>query len=189
MTKTEFRTKYKNIRKNISIEQSKNKSDIISNKLIESGILDDAKSVFIYLSYGREVNTINIVNYLFENNKTVLIPKCNIQSETMIPVEYKKNDMLNINSYGIKENDSKNEYTENIDIIIVPGIAFDASGNRIGHGKGYYDKFVVNTNAIKIGLCYSDCFLHEEIPHDVHDIPMDMIVTDREVFKINCNSD
>jgi len=184
MTKTELRIKYKNIRNNIVLEDCNAKSQKIFNNIISSKLLESAKSIFIYLSYGREVNTKILVEYLFSNNKTVLIPKCDIKTETMIPVVYFENEKLTDNFYGIKETDSQMEYTDNIDVIIVPGIAFDKYGNRIGHGKGYYDKFLQNKNILKIGLCYDDCFIQNEIPHTEEDIAVDYVITDREVVKI-----
>ena len=125
-----------------------------------------------------------LIDYLFKLNKTVLIPKCNINTETMIPVKYSKNEKLTDNFYGIKETDCTKEFTESIDITIVPGIAFDMYGNRIGHGKGYYDKYFENNNSLKIGLCYSDCFTFDKIPNNAQDVAMDYVITDREVYKI-----
>ena len=183
MTKTELRIKYKNIRNNISAESCSFKSFKLFNKLIDSKLVDNAKSVFVYLSYGREVNTEKLVEYLFNNNKIVLIPKCDIKTETMIPVVYFPNEKLTDNLYGIKENDSQTEYRDKIDVIIVPGIAFDKYGNRIGHGKGYYDKFLQNNKILKIGLCYDECFSQTVIPHTDDDIAVDYIITDREVVK------
>lgn len=184
MTKTELRIKYKNIRNNITPDECNFKSTKIFENIINSKLIEHSNSVFIYLSYGREVNTEKITKYLFDQNKTVLIPKCNIKNETMIPVVYFKDEKLTDNFYGIKETDSQKEYTDNIDVIIMPGIAFDKYGNRIGHGKGYYDKFLQNKNILKIGLCYSECYSKNEIPSTDEDIAVDYVITDREVVKI-----
>ena len=102
----------------------------------------------------------------------------------MIPVVYFKDEKLTDNFYGIKETDSQKEYTDSIDVIIMPGIAFDKYGNRIGHGKGYYDKFLQNKNILKIGLCYSECYSKNKIPITDEDIAVDYVITDREVVKI-----
>ena len=183
MNKTELRIKYKKIRNNITNENYELKSKKIFENIINSKLMDNSKSIFVYLSYGREVNTESLVKYLFSQGKTVLIPKCDIKSETMIPVVYFENEKLTENFYGIKEIDSQKEYTDNIDVIIVPGIAFDKYGNRIGHGKGYYDKFLQNKNILKIGLCYDDCYSQSEISHTDEDIAVDYVITDREVVK------
>jgi len=185
MTKSEFRTKHKNIRNNINGDVAKYKSNLIYNYLINMDIIKKAQTIFVYLSYGREVDTSDFVNYLINNDKKVLIPKCDVNSETMIPVVYNYKSELTKNIYGINETKQKDEYKSDIDVIIVPGIAFDKFGNRVGHGKGYYDKFLKNNKICKIALCYSENFAEEEIPHDDNDIPMDYIITDREVVIIN----
>lgn len=184
MTKSKFRTKHKNIRNNLSADLASEKSELIQNKLISMDIVRNAKSVFLYLEYGREVSTGILVEYLLNENKIVLIPKCDIQSETMIAVRFTEQTELTDNIYGIKESTSLQEYTGDIDLVIVPGIAFDKYGNRIGHGKGYYDKFLQNRNLQTIGLCYSENLSDEELPHSDEDIVMDYIVTDREVLRI-----
>ena len=68
-----------------------------------------------------------------------------------------------------------------IDIVIVPGVAFDKKYNRMGYGKGYYDRFLKDMTALKIGVCHS-FQLVDEIPSEPHDIKMDMIVTEREIW-------
>ncbi len=125
------------------------KSLIIKDYLLEH--LKKSNVIFIYYSYGREVSTVEIINELVKMNKTILIPKCNIRNETMIPVLYEDGSNLSDNAYGIKETENSDEYKGIIDLVIVPGIAFDIFGNRLGHGKGYYDKFLENNKICKIG--------------------------------------
>lgn len=184
MTKSELRTKYKITRNNINEIDATNKSNSILDNLIKTNLLVECNSIFTYLSYGREVSTDKFINYLFSNNKTVLIPKCDVFTETMIPVVYNISDKTSKNVYGIKENNSLIEYNKKIDIVIVPGICFDRFGNRIGHGKGYYDKFFNNNTILKVGLCYDECLYDKKIPCSTNDIAMDYVITDREVIKI-----
>jgi 5-formyltetrahydrofolate cyclo-ligase len=85
-------------------------------------------------------------------------------------------------AYGILEPVSiKKAEVSDIDLIIVPGIAFDINGGRCGFGKGYYDRLLCESKAKKIGLCY-DFQLVREIETDEHDIPMDMIITERRII-------
>ena len=66
-----------------------------------------------------------------------------------------------------------------IDLILVPGVAFDASGNRLGRGKGYYDKILRQTDAYKLGVCFAFQLL-EQIPTEPHDVKMDRVVASKE---------
>ena len=182
-SKTEYRNFYKNVRNSLSKDDSDNKSKMIFNKITTLNELLNAQAVFVYLSYGREVSTDNLIKFLFAKNKNILVPKCNIKNETMIPVKILNFNELVLGSYGIREPITNLEYKNKIDVAIVPGIAFDKFGNRIGHGKGYYDKFLQDEKILKIGLCYSDCISETELPHYSNDLPMDYIVTDREVLK------
>lgn len=184
MNKSDLRAKFKNIRNNINDADVLDKSEKIYNNLINTNLLQNAKCVFIYLAYGREVKTDLLLNYLSANKVITVIPKCDTKTETMIPVVYTENKNLKKNIYGINEIDSTDEYTNNIDAVIVPGICFDKYGNRIGYGKGYYDKYLDNKNILKIGLCYDECLFDNKIPSMPNDITMDYVITDREVFKI-----
>lgn len=184
MTKSEYRKFYKNVRKNIDDVSFIEKSNKIFEYLIDMDVVNNAKTIFVYLSYNREVSTEKIIDFLLEKGKTVLIPKCDIQTETMIAVQYTDKLSLIDGSYGIKEPICSNEFSGDIDLVIVPGIAFDQFGNRIGYGKGYYDKFLKNKNICKIALSHKECICDFELPHDNEDITMDYIVSDRGVLKI-----
>ena len=182
--KTQYRKFYKNIRNSIQHDVVLNKSRLICNELKMIEEVKHSNAIFVYLSYGKEVKTDEIIQYLLSKGKKVLVPKCNIDTETMIPVEITDFSQLEIGSYKIREPIVSNEYFGRIDLAIIPGISFDRFGNRLGHGKGYYDKFLEDTNICKIGLCYSDCLSDKKIPCQDTDIPMDYVITDREVLKL-----
>ena len=71
------------------------------------------------------------------------------------------------------------EYTGNIDLIIVPGVIFDREKNRLGYGKGYYDRYLSNKDIYKIGICFSDQVI-DLLPSESHDIKMNIIITEKE---------
>ena len=183
MNKTELRKLHKNIRNLISDEEQIYKSSKIQSFFNNLQSVKDSKCIFVYLAYGKEVLTGDIISE-FIHNKDIVIPECDIQSETMICVKMSESSEYTKNHYGIKEILNPELYKGDIDIAVVPGIAFDIKGNRIGHGKGYYDKFLKDKDICKIGLCYSDNLINSEIECDSHDIKMDYIITDREVLKI-----
>ena len=66
-------------------------------------------------------------------------------------------------------------------VILVPGLAFDRNGGRMGFGKGYYDRLLESSNAVKIGLCY-DFQILEKIPTESHDVPMNFVITEKEIL-------
>ncbi|RLF39548.1 MAG: 5-formyltetrahydrofolate cyclo-ligase, partial [Thermoplasmata archaeon] len=97
------------------------------------------------------------------------------------PVEIENLDDLERGAFGILEPQNKKIYTGDIDIIIVPGIAFDFRGYRIGYGKGFYDRFLRGADALKIGIAY-DFQIVKQIPEDDGDVPVDIIVSEKRVL-------
>ena len=69
-----------------------------------------------------------------------------------------------------------------IDVMLIPGLAFDAEGNRIGRGGGFYDRFLANVQVVKVGLCYDDLIL-QKIPNEPHDVPMDIVVAQTATYQ------
>lgn len=96
-----------------------------------------------------------------------------------------QNDFL-VNRWGIHEPDPGKSAVipiESADVILVPGVAFDHQGNRLGYGRGYYDRALAKTKAVKVGVCFSVQVSHEDIVPDSHDIPMDFVVTEKFVLQ------
>ena len=136
-----------------------------------------AKTICLYNSLPDEVNTQNLIKELSNSDKKILLPSINA-SNVMELHEYSEGiDEIKIGAYGIKESQGKvlTDYSA-IDLIIVPGVAFDINNNRLGRGKGYYDQFLRMTQAKKMGICFPFQML-KEIPTENHDIKMDAIIT------------
>lgn len=132
--------------------------------------------VFCYVSFENEISTHNLINALLKE-KRVVVPYCADKNGTMICVEIKSLSDLKEGSFGILEPQSPIEFNkEEIDLCIIPGLAFDSSGGRIGFGKGYYDKFLNGLNAYKIGICHKELFFGC-VPKDEFDILMDEVIT------------
>lgn len=174
MEKEEQRKKFKKIRQNI--ENKDEKSLAISNKVFLLKRFKESKSIGIYSSLPEEVSTKYIINYCLKNNKKIAFPKV---EDDEIRFYYIENidGLNNIGSFGILEPEG-NKLAEDIELMIVPGICFDKQNNRIGFGKGYYDKyFQRNNNIFKIGICFKEQ-LTEALKTDDNDIKMDIIITD-----------
>ncbi len=149
-------------------------------ELINTKEYINAKNIFIYIGFGSEINTKEYIKEFFKEGKTVLVPRTEIKSRKMEAIKITSLDNLKESKYGILE-PSLNEKPFNedeIDLIIIPGVAFDLNGNRLGYGGGFYDRFLSRTKAYKIALCY-DFQLLNKIETEEHDIPTDLIITEK----------
>ena len=174
-------------RKTLSKSEIKEKSTIIRKKLNSMPEFKKSKNILTYVSFNNEVDTINIIkDLLIKNEKNVLVPY--VDKGKLIQIsKINSFDDLEPKIFGIlepKKNKIKKIEINKLDLVIVPGIAFDKNGHRIGYGYGYYDKFLgkLNKNAIKIGLCF-EFQIVDKIPQEKHDVPMDFIVTEKRVVK------
>ena len=185
MTKQELRNTYKKIREEVP---NKNiKSEKIASSLLSSNICQKANTVCIYVNMLNEVNTTNIIEYLLKNNKIVGVPV--IKNDI---VEFYKinslDELTNTANFGIKEplpSPALLINKKDIDLIIVPGVCFDLENNRLGFGKGYYDKYLIDlpTKAMKIGICFEKQIIKNALlPIEEHDIKMDYLFTENQVY-------
>lgn len=159
----------------------------IFNRLINLDLYKEAKNIFIYLSFGSEIDTNPIIDRALEDGKEVYIPKIYKSNKEMKAIRLNSFEDLEENSMGILEpkDDSNFIDKENIDLIIVPGAVFDLEGNRIGYGGGYYDRFLSNIKdkRNKVALAY-DLQIVENIEAEEHDIKVDYIITNSRINKI-----
>lgn len=180
MTKDEIRAAVKLGRRALSHNDMIAKSKAISAQLIP--FLDNASTVMCYLSAFNEPRTDDIIGRLFSEGKRIVVPVTDTGTCTIIPSYLTSPDKLRTGAYGIREPiECAPAQISDIDISIIPGVAFDRSGMRIGFGKGYYDRFLAEFEGLKIGLCY-DFQLYESVPHDEHDIAMDIIITEGMLY-------
>ncbi len=148
----------------------------IIRKLLDNPAVINARTVLMYSSLPDEVNTNDAIKKLKERGKTVLLPRV-IDNENMEVTVYENPDCLTIGHYGIKEPIGATFTMYNkIDVAIIPGMAFDKHCNRMGRGKGYYDRLLVKMpNTYKIGICF-DFQKLDEIHAQEHDIRMNEII-------------
>ena len=172
LTKEDLRKQMIIVRKNI---QNKNKlSTVIVNKIFDLDIYQKSKTIALYNSLKSEVDTSILISELV--NKVILLPK--VINNKIIFIKIDKNTKYKKSRIGVLE-PIGNEYLGNIDLIIVPGVAFDKKKNRLGFGMGYYDRYLNNKNIYKIGICFHEQLL-DDIPNEIHDIKMDLILTEKE---------
>lgn len=157
---------------------------IISEKIINSDYFKNAEQVLIFSSTDDEFDTRYIIERCRLLYKRVFYPLC-IDSDGKM--EFYKVDSvgdLQVGMYNILEPKStcKKYIPQDNDLIIVPCLSADRHKNRMGYGKGYYDRFLKDFNGMSVSPCY-DILLEDEIPTDKYDMKINIIVTDKEVIQ------
>lgn len=142
-------------------------------RLIANPTFQAAKTVMLYHSLPDEVNTHLLIEQV-RLEKTIILPT--VVGNDIIPVALTPETPFSCGSFNIQEPQS-NAYTGAIDLIVVPGVAFDAQGNRLGRGRGYYDRFLKNyPNVETIGLCFN-FQLVERVPVEEFDRVLSEVIT------------
>ncbi|MFW2489532.1 5-formyltetrahydrofolate cyclo-ligase [Clostridium chromiireducens] len=174
-------------RKDIDNVEKEKMDKKILNKFYESKFYKDSTNIFVYISYDSEIDTRLIINKALKDNKKIYVPRTEFETRIMDAVEIKSFDNLIKSNYGILE-PSKNEPCINpneLDLIVVPGVAFDRNGGRMGYGAGFYDRYfkkITKDNIeriIKLALAYNFQVL-DKVPMNEQDVPVDFIITEKE---------
>ncbi len=158
-------------------------SRIISERIFENKYFIEAKNILLFYPKGSELNPLSIMNGENSSNKNFYLPVCCGDDIKVCP--YKSGDKLSLNKYGIYEPEtSPIKDLSILDLIITPALCADKNCNRIGYGKGYYDRFFCNKNlrAKKI-IILPENFLIKLVPCDEFDKPCDLIITESNTFE------
>ena len=159
------------------------------------GLKKTGKTVLVYCSVGNEPSTLALINSLLESGRKVCLPRCiDLDEEghrtgafdAMEARAITGFDDLATGAYGIPEPKEDTELVpaEEIDIVILPCASCDRKCRRLGHGAGYYDKYLktVRKDCFTMALCYEEA-LADEIPVEEHDVPVDAVVTEKTVYR------
>lgn len=170
--KHNLRIHIRNLKSAYSKKQLEEKSKIALSKILNHPLYKKAKVVMLYNALPDEIDTTALIEDALKSKKVVL-PKVN--GLDIIPVEYTKETPLENGSFNIQEPEGKT-YTGEYDLIIIPGMAFDKKGNRLGRGKGFYDRFLVQKASTPfMGVCFDFQFL-SSIPHENFDRAMNEVI-------------
>lgn len=184
MTKDELREQMRTKRRSLTNDFIAVSSSKILKNVFSLDCVRTASTLCTFISAFREPDTLEILKKLWSENYKAIVPISDMKSGTLSLSYIDSMDDLHIGAYGILEPSViKNADPKAFDVILVPALAFDKNGVRIGFGKGYYDRLLSEVNAVKVGLCY-DFQLHESIPSEEHDVAMDYIVTEKEIYKV-----
>lgn len=157
---------------------------LISQNLFSMAEYKEAQVIYTYYSTGREVDTRAIIRRALDDGKTVLLPVL-CGKGIMQPRRLTTPDALKDGAYGIPVPDSDEPFysTDSIDLILVPGLAFDHSGFRLGQGGGYYDRLLSLCGACAVGLV-RDKMVLDALPIEAHDKAVDRIVTEKSIARL-----
>ena len=186
MKKSEIRSKYKALRKQLSKNEIEEMSLSIANKLITLPCWEkNYFHIYLPITEHNEVNTEFILHLLSGKDKEIIISKTDFNTRNMTHFLLTDNTTIKKNEYNIPEPvDGIEVPSKKIEVVFIPLLAFDKSGHRVGYGKGFYDKFLAEctTETIKIGLSF---FEPEELITDIFkgDIKLDYCVTPDRVYK------
>ena len=174
-------------RNNLDFNKKEEMDKEILKKFYETQYYKKAKKIFIYISYSSEINTKEIINKALKDNKKIYIPRTEFKTRHMDAVEITSLDNLVESTYGILEPSKEAPYIEpnELDLIVVPGVAFDRNGGRMGYGAGFYDRYFKKIKKenikkiVKLALAY-ELQIHDEVPMNDQDVPVDYIITENE---------
>lgn len=146
-----------------------------------------AKLVHTYVSSKEnEVDTRALIGTCLAQGKRVAVPVVMPSAKTMGHALIDGLDQLVVGPWGLAQPDPAAARwlpaKARIDLVVVPGLAFDRRGHRIGRGGGYYDRFLAQVQTVKIGLCYDELVL-DYIPGEPHDVPVDMVVAETATYQ------
>lgn len=159
---------------------SEEKSITVSKKLIALDEYKEAKNIFCYASYNSEVDTYWLMEKILADGKNLYLPRCITATKEMEVCRVSNLSELQSGAYGIKE-PMGDGVSVSLDLVIAPMVAFDREKNRLGYGGGYYDRFLAKTDAVRLGIAFSEQE-SDKLVKEPTDIPMDIIITEKEVI-------
>ena len=172
-------------RKQMSQEDVRKKSMIIQKKLQHDNWFQNANNILFYVSYGNEVSTHDLIKAKLKNHDQVIVPRSEIKTCSIdLKIITCWDELIN-GAYGILEPSiDASLFTGQLDLLIIPSVGFDHHGNRLGHGKGYYDRLIQDhPHAKLIGLAY-DFQIINAIAIVTHDKKVHKIITEKRCIQI-----
>lgn len=181
MDKKQLRKQIRERKKEFSLSEKIELSRPVFEKIEKEELFKEAKVVLLYYSMDDEVYTHDFVEKHYKT-KTILLP-C-VDGDDLILRQYLGIESMKAGEqFGILEPVGK-EFNdlEKIDLMIIPGVAFDEEKNRLGRGRGFYDRLLKTVNATKIGVCF-DFQIVEQVPTEDFDVKMDVVISTTNIYK------
>ncbi len=168
------------VRAGLPMEERSKRAALILERLFRISAFNQARTVFLFSSFGAEVPTQAIAERLMEEGRRVLLPF--LDQSVMHAAEFRPDEGLLGSSYGPDEPQNRVPVDPGeVDAVVVPGLAFDRRGFRVGYGGGHYDRYLrkLDRTATRIGIAF-EVQLVEFVPHGRLDEPVDIVVTEQE---------
>ena len=181
--KAALRQKLRTLAEELSEGYIENSDLAIQKNLLALDVWRQAKTVFIYVSIGREPQTRGIIQAALDAGKTIAVPR-SFDGGVMEACVIESLDSLTPGRFGIPEPGGACGVLDSrqIELAVVPCVAADKHGYRLGHGGGYYDRYLANTECPAVCLCRGR-LLQNTLPHNILDILMDIVVTETESIR------
>lgn len=178
--KNEIRYKMKSLRVIMPPEARRSAAEEVFERLEKTAAFLLSNKIMMYHSLPDELDTHEFLKK-WAGKKRFFLPRINGVNLEVLPYDESR---LELGSFHIEE-PTGNEITnpEEIEMVVVPAVAYDRKGKRLGRGKGFYDRFLAQTKATKVGVGY-EFQLVDELPAEDHDIPMDMVITQHTTIVI-----
>ena len=186
MDKKEIRRQILKERAKLSPEVHEAYSKKILDTIISTTYYKNANTIMCFVNFGSELDTKIIIQKAIDDGKRVLVPIALHQTRELIPSELDSMDELEPGYYNIltpKEEFKRPVDPLEIDLVLVPGVAFDQDGHRVGYGGGFYDRFLIRlrSDARKIGIGFSLQII-QTAPREEFDLPVEMIISEKGVL-------
>ena len=177
-----LRKQYLSLRESIPAEKRMEMSLAIAKNLFKTERYNDAATIACYYAVRSEVSTEEILRHALSHGKIVYLPRTGERGIELCRIESLEG--LAEGKYGIPEppKHSVAALPGEVELFILPAVAVDRAGNRLGYGPGHYDRLLQNTTAIKAALAFSRQ-IADAVPQEPHDIAADMILTEEEVIE------
>lgn len=180
MNKEEIRRQVKARKSLLSEDEKKSAAHDVFAFVERSAAFMLAERILMYHSLSDELSTREFIDR-WSDRKKFYLPRVNGVNLEILPYNKSK---LHLGAFNIEEPDGDDtaDFSE-IEMVIVPAVAYDRRGNRVGRGKGYYDRLLRDTKAVTMGVVY-ECQLYDEIDTEEFDVPVQYVITDKRVIKI-----
>lgn len=184
-SKKRLRKEYLKKRKALYPEPYRRFSNKIIHRLKQQEEFQHASTIHSYVSVNPkgEVDTQLLLKQMIESGKKVVVPLTHMEEGTLSHIRLTSLNQLKPNRWGIQEPEGGQQVdVEELDLVIVPMVAGDIYKNRMGYGKGFYDRFLSQVHCPAIGLIFEECLSEDKLPVDSHDVPLTKIITERRVI-------
>jgi len=189
MTSADLKRDKRRVRNAMRVERDSVPTDVreeraerVIRRFLDLPEVREARTIMLFWSFGSEVPTGSLIERLHTRGVVVALPR--IEGAALVPVPFAPGDPTTTTTFGAEEPVAGARLDPStIDVVGVPGVAFDREGRRIGYGGGYYDRFLRGLPAFTVGLVFGLQVVDQDLPAGRFDLPVDAIVTEDETIR------